>query len=195
MAIKALPNPGQEQPIDELQLIQQVGTWANKNFRDKRRAEWGLIEEIGEAAHCVLKRYQGIRGFDKDDFFIEKLTDALADTIIYLADWCFMHQAFFKLGRNQVVQEFDITQERRIVQHLMLATSSLMGFEEVLIGDKVEVGMIGIYNLFAQRICNGVEYWAQIYDIDLRWAITTTWAKVGKRNWVTNPDAPLPELR
>lgn len=193
MAIKALPDPGQQQPIDELQLIEQVGRWADKNFREKRQAELGIIEEIGEATHCVLKRFQGIRGFDKEDFFLEKFTDALADTIIYLADWCFMHQAFFKLGRNQMVQEFNPTQERRVIQHLLLAASGLMGFEEVQMGDKIEIGRVGVYNLFAQRICNGVEYWAQIYEIDLRWAITTTWAKVGKRNWIANPDAPLEE--
>jgi len=192
--LKALPNPGQQQPIDELQLIRQVGTWADKNFREKRRAEWGIIEEIGEAAHCVLKRFQGIRGFDKEDFFLEKFTDALADTIIYLADWCFLHQAFFKLGRNQMEHEFNATQERRVVQHLLQAASGLIGLEEVLLGDKTETGMVGVYNLFAQRICNGVEYWAQIYEIDLRWAITTTWAKVGQRNWVANPAAPLPGL-
>lgn len=198
--LKALPNPGQQQPVDELQLIEQVGTWAERNFRDKRAAEWGIVEEIGEAAHCILKHRQKIRGFEKEDFFIAKLTDAFADTIIYLADWCYKHNTFFKINRNQVRQEqfrscLDLLSERRIMQHLLQAASAMMCHDEIFTGDKIEAAQQGVYNYTAQRICNGIEYWAELYKIDLRWAVTTTWAKVKQRDWIANPDAPKPELQ
>lgn len=190
--IKALKDPHAPQPIDELQLIQQVGVWAEKNFRDKRAADWGIVEEIGEAAHCVLKARQKIRGFENHDFFIKEFTDALADTIIYLSDWCYLHRAFFKLGRNQIHDLHpNQADERKIVVHLLQGASQMLSYPEILPGDKVEPIHIGTYNMMAQRICNGVECWAYLYDIDLRWAISTTWAKVSKRDWVANPQAPL----
>lgn len=188
--IKALANPIEQQPLNEIQLIQQVGEWSTKNFRNRRGAEWGIVEEIGEACHCFLKERQQIRGFDKREFFIAEFTDALADIMIYLADWCYLRNAFFKLGRNQMVAPVH-ADERTIVIHLLQGAAQMFNFQEVFPGDVIPPANAETYNMIAQRICNGVECWAKVYDIDLRLAIASTWAKVGKRDWVANPAAPV----
>lgn len=193
--ITALNDPRPQQPFDEIQLIQQVGLWADKNFRKNRGDDWGIVEEIGEAAHCVLKRRQKIRGFEVEEFFLEKFTDSLADIMIYLADWCYIHRAFFKLGRNQIHDLHpNATDERKIVVHLLQGASQMFSFPEVFPGEKPSKDYEGLFNMAAQRICNGVECWAYLYNIDLRLTVAATWAeKVSKRDWVANPVTPAPE--
>lgn len=189
MEPKILTKPIDQQPLNEVQLIQQVGQWSDKNFRDLRGAEWGVGEEIGEACHCILKHRQKIRGFDKEEYFLEQFTDSLADTMIYLADWCYLRNTFFKLGRNQMVAPVH-ADERTVIIHLLQGAAQMFNFPEVFPGDIIPPAHEGPYNMIAQRICNGVECWAKIYDIDLRMAIASTWAKVGQRDWKKNPSAP-----
>lgn len=190
--IKALADPIDQQPLNEVQLIQQVGAWSDKNFRNLRGSEYGITEEIGEACHCFLKRRQKIRGFDNNEFFLEQFTDALADTMIYLADWCYLRNSFFKLGRNQMIAPVH-AEERVIIIHLLQGAAQMFNFPEILPGDVIPPAHVGPYNMVAQRICNGVECWAKLYDIDLRLAIASTWAKVGKRDWKMNPNQPPAE--
>lgn len=44
----------------------------------------GVMEELGELAHCLLKRAQGIRGYDNPDKFRAESRDAIGDCLIYL---------------------------------------------------------------------------------------------------------------
>lgn len=184
------------EPKNEIQLIEAVGKWSDKNFGDRRGAEWGIAEEIGEACHCVLKRTQKIRGFDDETFFLSEFTDALADIIIYLADYCYLRNAFFSMGRNQQmivgINRDNPQDERQIVVHLLQASAQMLTFPPVFPGEVIPSSVIGGYNMVAQRICIGVECWAYIYDINLRFAVAHTWAKVGQRDWKVNPTAPLP---
>lgn len=184
-------------PNTEIKLIEAVGKWADKNFGNRRGAEWGIAEELGEACHCVLKRAQKIRGFECRNFFMEKFTDALADIMIYLSDYCYLRNAFYAMGRNQQmivgINRDNPRDERLIVTHLFQACAQMLAFDIVMPGDKIPAAEIGAYNMVAQRICTGVECWAFIYEIDLRLAVASTWAKVGQRDWIANPQAPLPE--
>ena len=69
------------------QLQDQQKVWVKHNFGD--RPAWqpllGAVEEIGELAHAHLKHAQNIR---VSESHIENAKDAVADTIIYLADYC-----------------------------------------------------------------------------------------------------------
>src|SRR6187399_2240071 len=103
----------------ELELIQAVGGWADKNFGDRRGADWGMIEEVGEAAHAVLKAQQKIRGFENEIIFMKHFEDAMADIIIYLCDWCYPRQAFFKFSRDLKVPVAEPRLQRRIVAVLL----------------------------------------------------------------------------
>jgi len=179
MELKALTSP-----VNEMELIQQVGAWADYNFERKRWPEIGVAEEIGEAMHCVLKRRQKIRGFERDEIFVPEFIDALADCLIYLCDWCHLHQAFFKIARNQMPPHK--ADERKIMTHLLQAASSMMNLDELFQADPVPIGEQQIFNNIAQRVCMGIEYWAHLYGVDLPLALAATWAEVSKRDWKKN---------
>ncbi len=72
------------------------------NFRDLQRRmaafqvgndlaggpEWmalGVMEELGELAHCLLKQHQGIRGYDDPAKFAAECRDAIGDTLVFLS--------------------------------------------------------------------------------------------------------------
>jgi hypothetical protein len=115
----------------------------------------------------------------------------MADTIIYLADWCYVHQAFFTFGRNNIHDLHpNATDERKVIVHLLQGVAQMFSFDEVHPGDKIPEMHEGLYIMAAQRICNGIECWAFIRDINIRLAVASTWAKVSSRDWVKNPEAP-----
>ena len=73
--------------MDFKQLQEEQAPWVLHNF-GKRPSYWpllGAVEELGELAHAFLKREQGIRTTENHTANIE---DAVADIIIYLADFC-----------------------------------------------------------------------------------------------------------
>jgi NTP pyrophosphatase (non-canonical NTP hydrolase) len=70
------------------QLQNEQKEWSLHNFGDQPAyfALLGIIEEAGELCHAHLKTEQNIRG-DSVQHFLDK-QDAIADIIIYLADYC-----------------------------------------------------------------------------------------------------------
>lgn len=62
--------------------------WVKHNFagRPSYYPLLGAMEELGELAHAHLKEAQKIRGSAKEHR--EKAKDAVADIIIFLADYC-----------------------------------------------------------------------------------------------------------
>lgn len=170
------------EPNTELTLIKQVGEWSEKNFGEQRYPELGIVEEIGEMTHCILKRLQGIRGFDNPKQFNEAYADALADTVIYLADWCSLHNAFFQFDRAEVNAK---PHQPIIMQHLLSATGSL--FADYAAPNFPSGATNPIYSSIAQRIIQGLVFMARAEDLDLRLITASTWAKVSKRDWKRNP--------
>ena len=68
-------------------LQQEQIPWVRHNFGN-RPSYWpllGVMEEVGELAHAHLKNEQGIR--NQEDHF-ENKKDAIADIVIFLADYC-----------------------------------------------------------------------------------------------------------
>jgi NTP pyrophosphatase (non-canonical NTP hydrolase) len=62
--------------------------WCARNFPNSTPMQpfMGLVEEVGELSHCLLKREQGIRGTYEEH--TESLKDAVGDILIYLVDLC-----------------------------------------------------------------------------------------------------------
>ena len=184
-------------PVNEAELIHVVGDWAKYNFGYKRAPHIGVIEEIGEAAHCVLKKIQGIRGFDNEEYFLEKFGDAVADGMIFLADWCSEHNTYFQFGRTKPVsQDITIDDQNKIMTHLLQAAAmiTLQADREPATRYDLKVVQESEFNMAAQRICTGFEMWALVYGLNLRILVAHTWAKVSQRDWKKNPSGPSPEL-
>ena len=68
-------------------LQEEQKQWVKHNFGE--RPSWmpllGAVEELGELAHAHLKESQGIR---LSEDHTENAKDAVADIVIYLADYC-----------------------------------------------------------------------------------------------------------
>lgn len=80
----------------------EQGKWADHNFGSDRPARHpllGEVEEIGELAHAYLKNAQGIR---KNEDHRANAQDAIADIIIYLADFCNIEGLYFKASGHQI---------------------------------------------------------------------------------------------
>lgn len=189
----------QPQPQNESELILAVGQWQLKNF-NRRAPELGIIEEIGEATCCVLKRIQSIRGFDNEEFFKVEFGDALADIIIYLCDWCHVYNSFFKFGRSQWLhkpeRKMNVDDQRRILRHLLQAADKALDIADRDTNERTfSATDESTFNMVAQRICNGCELWAQVYDLDLSFLVAATWEKISQRDWKKNPQGPEEHLR
>ncbi len=70
------------------QLQTEVAEWTAKNFPNAAPYHplLGIQEEVGELSHAHLKMEQGIRGTAEEHH--EAKVDAVADIIVYLADYC-----------------------------------------------------------------------------------------------------------
>lgn len=88
-----------------------VRQWSLKNFGEQSYVNplLGVVEEVGELNHAVLKMRQGIRG-DKD-FLKEQAEDAVGDILIYLADFCSRFEGGIDL-QNAVENAWNIVKQR-----------------------------------------------------------------------------------
>ena len=72
-----------------MNIAEEHRKWAEYNFGKNRAYEdplMGIVEEVGELHHALLKQRQGIRGE-----YIEHLLevrDAVGDITLYLMDFC-----------------------------------------------------------------------------------------------------------
>ena len=69
-------------------LQREVGAWSRKNFPNNTPENpfLGMVEELGELAHALLKAKQGIRGTAEQHEAAAK--DAIGDLLVYMADFC-----------------------------------------------------------------------------------------------------------
>lgn len=76
--------------LDNLQ--ERLWAWqCAKWSKESRRAEilrWGVLEEFGEMMRPLVKRAQGIRGYQNPEKFKAEFGDAVADMTIYLLNLC-----------------------------------------------------------------------------------------------------------
>ncbi len=66
--------------------------WVQHNFPEEttHQAFLGMVEEMGELAHAMLKSEQDIRGMSQAAAHAAKV-DAVGDLVIFLAGFCTMH--------------------------------------------------------------------------------------------------------
>lgn len=157
------------------QLIQEISTWSKRNFA-VRVPQLGVLEEIGETAHCLLKRGQGIRGFDNDEYFKEQLADALADTAIYLLNN--MGEKGFEFEYDPDYVYGDSETDLELVSELAMLSANLL--RDINVPD-MSIEILEVLKSLGSRY--GIDFWQKLEE---------TWAKVSKRDWVANPkDANL----
>jgi NTP pyrophosphatase (non-canonical NTP hydrolase) len=82
--------------LDFNQLQTEQKEWQNKNFPNSgiHQCFYGVVEELGELAHALLKMDQGIRGTQEEHMSAVK--DAISDIVIYLAGLCNQREIDFQ---------------------------------------------------------------------------------------------------
>ena len=97
-----------EDPQSRLQV--ELTRWQTKNFGGANPMQMlaGVVEEVGEIAHALLKNDQRVRGFDDDEKFREAAGDAVADAVIFLQQLCTLLRLDFgtlvRLTATEVMQ-------------------------------------------------------------------------------------------
>jgi NTP pyrophosphatase (non-canonical NTP hydrolase) len=95
------------------QLQTEHKTWSSRNFDTQFpdtvkfwQPIFGVMEELGELTHALLKQSQNIRGTDAEH--IQKQKDAIGDITIFLASTCsalgFNFQELVETTWNEVKQ-------------------------------------------------------------------------------------------
>lgn len=80
----------------------EILEWSTRNFGEVPNSQiqlrissfLGMVEEIGELAHALLKMAQGIRGTKEEH--LAEIEDSIADLMVFLLDFC---------GRNDINAE------------------------------------------------------------------------------------------
>lgn len=69
-------------------LQEELQKWQNHNFPGRKwnKPYMGMVEELGELSHGLLKQEQNIRGSYEEHE--EKIKDSVADLIVFAADFC-----------------------------------------------------------------------------------------------------------
>jgi NTP pyrophosphatase (non-canonical NTP hydrolase) len=70
------------------QLQKELLVWQGHNFPGRKwdKPFMGMVEELGELSHALLKQEQGIRGTSQNHD--AAIVDAVADLLVFMADFC-----------------------------------------------------------------------------------------------------------
>lgn len=155
-------------------LTLEVGEWSHRNFGAKQCPYLGIIEELGELAHCVLKRFQGIRGYEDPEVFAGDYQDALGDICIYAANYCFNYQ---------LVSNWQGDDRHSGLNHTKYLSNAcyLLAHLPTTKND-INNGTSLMMNNFLQEL----EYLAQLEQMELAVIANITWEKVVTRDWLQN---------
>jgi NTP pyrophosphatase (non-canonical NTP hydrolase) len=161
----------------------EIGTWASKNFAI-HAPKLGVLEEVGEMVHCVLKRFQKIRGYDKPDYFKSQFRDAIADCAIYLMHH--MNMEDIKLESTTTITDVFNTLDQNLCDPDEATDFFGTMMEDVtsLLQD-VELSLPTV--TVVESIIACLAYASMQEGFDFMDAVEETWARVMKRDWVKNP--------
>jgi len=79
-------NKSDMKSLTEIEMEHTV--WSSHNFPSSNsdKAFKGMVEELGELSHAILKQEQGIRG--SSDYHELEAKDAVGDLLIYTIEFC-----------------------------------------------------------------------------------------------------------
>jgi len=78
-----------EEHMDLNDIQSKLQKWRANNFKEitDQHQLMGIVEEVGELSHAMLKWKQGIRGYDTEKAHSE-MKDAIGDMIIFTMGLC-----------------------------------------------------------------------------------------------------------
>jgi NTP pyrophosphatase (non-canonical NTP hydrolase) len=171
--------------MDWDKLQQEVGEWAERNFGDQApyRQILGMIEELGELDDAMERRANASPS--PSEFFesAEAVCDAMADTVIYMADFC------YRTGRKlsgvaNLPKPSAIYRIPTLIRHL--AHHQLKLEQNIRLNE----GHNNCITETLELIC-ALLHWTCRYSFGyttLEEEVEKTWARVQQRDWKKNPE-------
>jgi NTP pyrophosphatase (non-canonical NTP hydrolase) len=161
-------------------LKNRVGEWTNRNFSYHDPA-MGMLEEVGEMAHCFLKAGQRIRGFDKEDHFRKKFADALADIGIYCLNFCDIEGVVIQTVYTKLMYDEprDAVAELSFHCYTCLRTKNRDPEDLQFAAQHIFECLCALARLVLKQ-----EYWQILIE---------EWARVSQRDWIKFPKDGLKE--
>lgn len=164
-------------------MAEEIDAWGTINFPIKI-PKMGILEELGEMAHCPLKRVQKIRKMDQDDVFYPKFMDCCADLTVYMLHDMFMQGLKFMdtdfEGPDEPI-EIDLL-EKDDMEEFFGNFAEIVAW--LLGGQAYSPGSVQIH-LAIYRFTDYAARWA---NFDLLAATQETWKVVQLRKWLKNPE-------
>lgn len=158
--------------LQEIQIEQRA--WALKNFGE--RPSWhplmGVMEELGELAHSLLKREQGIRGTRAEHD--ANIRDAVGDIMIFLMDFCSCEDVIVVHIAPKGVPLSPHVELFLLQQQLGALTYWYVDLLDASINEEVR-GFVHCLATFCST-----------QGLDLLTVVNETWDRVSKRDWTKN---------
>lgn len=153
------------------EIQREVRDWTKANFDTSIEYHplLGLVEEVGELAHAVLKSEQGIRGTIEEHEAAAQ--DAIGDATIYLLDLA-------NRQKRKIVEPSYEDGDDAIIDVFYLVAN--VGFAAEAFTDDEDIDLDSIAQSLS-NVCSS-------YGWDYLEIVNTTWDKVKQRNWVKDPD-------
>lgn len=153
------------------QLSQEIGEWAAKNF-DTNISDIGALEELGELAHCIAKREQGIRGYDNPEKFMADYSDAVADIGVYLLHYSHSRQIFINV---------EIIGDKDKANHRLNLAECAKSIAVLLRSDDKDLQYLNVI-----RALDASANLAALEGLNFLAEVNKTWDKVSQRDWRKN---------
>ena len=157
------------------EIYKEHGIWEAKNFPDSTADDniLGIIEEIGELAHAILKQKQGIR---TNENHTADIRDAVADIMIFLLGYVRKRKSDLVLG---IECEEDI--EPVNLMHYLSTLSVKAGF---IARDREGRYLQG--DLFS--IIASLQQISAHFSFDFLENLNQVWEEVKQRDWSKNKE-------
>lgn len=97
-----LPEDATKHNLSKLQV--RIHRWQANNFAESDPF-LGIVEEVGELSHAILKNKQRIRGFDDQDKFLNEAGDAIADMTVFAMQLCTKYRLDFGVLLQETIEE------------------------------------------------------------------------------------------
>lgn len=166
------------------ELANEIGEWGQKMF-PVNQPDFGLIEEVGEATHGILKRMQKIRKMDQDDVFFPHMKDAFADVIIYLLHLTFLYKipVSFTAWKSKQLENLS---DRKFLAQCLKCMGTICDYAEIAEqGQPCNMMVVPV-----QRFTDAVMAWANKWGIDAYAEANHVWeSHVSKRKWNENRES------
>lgn len=191
----------------------EIGAWANHNFTYIDKVGFGIIEELGEYCHAILKSRQGIRRHvlkgglppmeriktspegvkaqatadakKKQEKLEEDLADCIADGMIFTLHWAEANETFISFEETrQYLRQNNEMIELDCIAMLLQCMSTMIRLQT----NGIEGLGVEAFRGPSQRIFQNFAMLAKTRGWKWEPMLLATWTEVRKRDWIKYPE-------